>query len=168
LSSEAYFSGDDDSLPDELGPGDSHYDMAGFFEADGGNSDYELPAYRSNSGLPEEHPSGTFEPAITAVPVASPWYDGFIDTLSRIQLWIAVGFGTSSLAVLGFLLARALAGGAIIDTSITALIVGCVGTFAFMMLSISATVLIVLVVDLGRNLRQLIVRSNQRARIAGE
>jgi hypothetical protein len=165
LSSEALFSGeDDDSLPEEPGPGDSQYDMAGFFEEEGGGSNNEMPAYRAAGGLREA--PGSFEPASTELLLDSPWYDRFIEGLSRAQFLIALGFGSSTLAVLGYFLVRALVGGAVIDASITALIVGCVGTVAFMLLSVSATVLVVLLVDLLKNLRQLIVRVNPEPRVA--
>jgi hypothetical protein len=170
FSSEAFFSADDDDpLADSPGLGDSHYDMPVVFDDDLGDSNAEVPTYRSPGASREEgHPSGTFEPASSEVFLTSPWYDNFIDSWSRYHFFTALGFGTSSLAVLGFLLVRALVAGQIMDSSITALIVGCVGTVAFLLLSVSATALIVLLVDLGRNLRRLIVNSTRDARIAGE
>jgi membrane protein implicated in regulation of membrane protease activity len=72
-----------------------------------------------------------------------------------------VGFAASSLAVLGFLLVSALVAGRIVSSSITALIVGCVATVALLLLSLSATVLSILVIDLARNMRLLIQRTDR-------
>ena len=143
--------------------------MSGEYVGDMGDSNVELPAFTSPSGSPDDgQSSGTFEAASSEVVLPNPWYYNFIDAWSRFHFFVALGFGTSSLAVLGFFLVRALTGGEIISSSITALIVGCVGTVAFLLLSVSATALIVLLVDLGRNLRRLTVSSNRDARVAGE
>jgi len=134
-----------------------------------GDSNDELRAFRSNTAPPDgAQASGTFEPASSEVFLASPWYDRFIDSWNRYHFFVALGFGTSSLVILGFFLVRALVSGHIIHSSITALIVGCLGMVAFLLLSVSAAALIVLLVDLGRNLRRLLVNSNQDARVANE
>jgi len=141
--------------------------MSGVFENEDGDSNVELPAFTANTASDDEaHPSGTFEPASSVVLPAIPWYDQFIESWSRYHFFVALGFGTSSLGVLGFFLVRALVSGQIINASITALIVGCVGTVAFLLLSVSATALILVLVDLGRNVRRLIVSSNRDTRIA--
>jgi len=143
--------------------------MSSVFDDENGDSNVELPAFTANTASADlAHPSGTFEPASADVLPAIPWYDSFIDFWSRFHFFVALGFGTSSLAVLGFFLVRALVGGQVINASITALILGCVGTVAFLMLSVSATALILLLVDLGRNVRRLIVSSNRDARIVSE
>jgi hypothetical protein len=138
-SNGSFFSGhDDDPVPGRRGPGDSHYEMSAVFEDTTGDSDVEIAAYRPASGAsPDEaHPSGAFEAASSEVLLPSPWYYNFIDSWSRFHFFVALAFGTSSLSFLGFLLVRALVGGQIIDSSITSLIVGCVGTVAFLLLSV--------------------------------
>src|SRR5262249_23036603 len=170
LDSEGLFSGDDDEpIPGSRDPGDSHYDMTGFYDGGIGDSDTEVPAFRSTaSSADDEQPSGTFEPASSEVFLTTPWHDRFIDGWSRLQFWVALGFGTFSLAVLTFLLVRAVAGGAVIDLSITGLIVGCLTAVALILLSVSATVLIVVLADLGRSLRRLALESNRDTGIAGD
>jgi len=170
VSSEGFFSGDDDDpSPDSPGPGDSHYEMSAVFEDVNGDSNFELRAFtRGAASVDEAHPSLTFEPASSEVLLPFPWHYNFIDSWSRFHFFVALGFGTSSLAMLGFFLVRALVGGQIINSSITTLMVGCIVTVAFVLLSVSATALIVLLVDLGRNLRRLTAHSNRDARIAGE
>ena len=147
-SSEGFFSGyDQDPAPDSAGPGDSHYEMSAVFEDDD-DSNFELPAFDPGAAsLDEANPSSTFERASSEVLLPFPWYYNFIDSWSRFHFFVALGFGTSSLAMLGFFLVRSLVVGQIIDSSITTLIVGCVLTIAFVLLSVSATALIVLLVD---------------------
>jgi len=140
--------------------------VSGIFADENGDAILEPPAFTANTASDDlANPSGTFGSEVLP---ATPWYDKFIDSWSRYHFFVALGFGTSSLAVLGFFLVRALVGGQIINASITALIVGCVGTVAFLLLSVSATASILLLVDLGRNVRRLIASSNRDARIASE
>ena len=72
-----------------------------------------------------------------------PWYFNVIGSWGRFHFYVATGFATSSLVVLGFLLFRALVAGSTVSSSITALIIGCVGTIAFFMITLSASVLTV-------------------------
>jgi hypothetical protein len=169
-ASEMYFSGEDDEpLPEPAGLSDSHYEVSPALDDDGTDSDYEMPAHRSSGSARDEGPfSATFEPAGLEIVLTNPWYDRFIDSWSRYHWVIALGFGTSSLAVLGYLLARALLAGATLDSSVTSLIVGCVTTVAFMLLSVSATVLMVLLIDLGRSIRRLSVHSGRDDRVASD
>jgi hypothetical protein len=90
-----------------------------------------------------------------------PWYFNFIDSWGRLHFYFAMGFAALSLTVLGFLLARALVAGDIMSSSVTALIIGCVGTIAFILISLSATALTVLLVDLARNVRTLIQQADR-------
>jgi hypothetical protein len=151
------------------GLSDSHYELSAVFEDTTSRGDEGASTHWSTrASLDDEQYTATFEPAAADGLLANPWFDAFIDSWSRYHCMIALGFGTSSLAVLGFLLVRALWGGAVIDSSITALIVGCVMTVAFMLLSVSATVLVALLVDLGRSLRQLLIQSNRGVEIASE
>ncbi len=77
------------------------------------------------------------------------------------HFYVVVGFAASSLSVLGFFLVRALVAGQTLSSSITALLIGCVGTVAFLLLSLSATVLIILLVDLARSVRLLIQQTER-------
>ncbi len=126
------------------------------------DSQTELPAFTSDmppSGeteavRPFETPSGLVD-----VPV--PWFFNFIDSWGRLHFFVALGFAASSLSVLGYFLVRALVSGEILSSSIAALIVGCVGTIAFLLLSLSATALIFLLIDLARNVRHLMQRADR-------
>ena len=144
------------SLPD---PED---DFAGVLGGDPDDSQVELPAFTT-----EEPESGEieavmpFEPAGSDFLLAAPWYNKFIESWGQVHLYVAVGFAAFSLLVLGVLLISALVAGRMVSSSITALIVGCVATVAFLLLSISATVLFSLLVDLARNVRVLIQQSER-------
>jgi hypothetical protein len=128
------------------------------------DSQVELPAFTSESppdpsGEIESAPAFESESSEIALPI--PWYYKFIESWGRVHFYVVLGFATSSLAVLGFLLISALVAGHALSPSITALIIGCVGTVAFLLLSLSATVLIILVIDLGRSVRVLIQQTGQ-------
>jgi hypothetical protein len=156
---DGFFSVTDDEAPGmrARSPGDSHYEMSAVFDDGYDDSDDEMAAFDPGSSDDNEAlvPSGV-EPGSAEIFLPGPWYFKFIDAWGRFQFFTALGFAAASLSVLGFLLVRAVVGGHILSSSITALILGCVGTIAFLMLSLSATVLIVLLVDLARNVRQLI------------
>jgi hypothetical protein len=126
------------------------------------DSQVELPAFTSAadpSGEVDAAPP--FEYASSEFALAVPWYYKFIESWGRVHFYVVLGFGTSSLAVLGFLLYCALVAGYTLSSSITALIIGCVGTVAFLLLSVSATVLIILMIDLARSVRVLIQQTDQ-------
>jgi hypothetical protein len=143
-------------------PSDSQFDIPCVLGGDPDDSQVELPAFASG-----EEPSGEveaappFEPASSEFSLPVPWYYKYIESWGRVHFFVAVGFAASSLSVLGFLLVSALVRGHIVSSSITALIVGCVATIAFLLLSLSATVLIILVVDLARNMRLLIQQTDR-------
>ncbi len=123
------------------------------------DSQVELPAFTSASptdpsGEIAAAPAFESESSETTLPI--PWYYKVIESWGRVHFYVVLGFAASSLAVLGFLLISALVAGHVLSSSITALIIGCVGTVAFLLLSLSATVLIILVIDLGRSMRVLI------------
>ena len=92
----------------------------------------------------------------------APWYFKVIESWGRVHLYVVMGFAASSLSVLGFLLMRALVVGQILSSSTAALLVGLVGTIAFLLLSLSATALIMLLIDLARNMR-LLIQQHERA-----
>ncbi len=128
------------------------------------DSQVELPAFTSASPT---DPSGeiesapAFESESSEIALAVPWYYKFIESWGRVHFYVVLGFAASSLAVLGYLLISALVAGRALSSSITALIIGCVGTVAFLLLSLSATVLIILVIDLGRSVRVLIQQTGR-------
>jgi hypothetical protein len=136
---------------------DSKHDMSTVLGGDPDDSQVELPAFSSS-----DEPSGEveaaapFESASSEFALAVPWHYKYIESWGRVHFYVAVGFAASSLSVLGWLLVSAMVVGQGVSSSITALIVGCVGTIAFLLLSLSATVLIILLVDVARNVRVLI------------
>jgi predicted Zn finger-like uncharacterized protein len=161
---ESFAMGSDNDLPAFAPrlPYDSQYEMTAVLGGDPDDSQTEMPAFtagKTPSGETEDTPP--FETAGAELFLPVPWYYSFIDSWGRLHFFVALGFAASSLSVLGFLLARALVGGHILSSSITALIVGCVGTVAFLLLSLSATALIVLLIDLARNVRQLIQQADR-------
>ena len=155
---------DDDPLDFQLPP-QSDWQQATSSAVLGGDPDdsqVELPAFTSTaepSG--DDEPDPAFEYASSEFALPIPWYYRFLESWGRVHFYVVLGFAASSLAVLGFLLVNALVAGHILSSSITALIIGCVGTIAFLLLSLSATVLIILVIDLGRSLRVLIQQTDR-------
>jgi hypothetical protein len=158
---------DDDRAARLRSPFDSHYDMAAMFDETPDESGAEIPAFDPGS-------SGEFETVTPATDRSSadelfqpsPWYYKFINSWGRFQFVAGLGFAASALSVLGFLLARAIVAGQTVSTSVTALVLGCVGTIAFLLLSLSATALIMLLADLDRNVRQLIQQADRDAAAA--
>jgi hypothetical protein len=78
-----------------------------------------------------------------------------VELWSRLQLPVTLGFGAIALGVLGFLCLRSSIGGQSPSAATSALLVGFLGTVAFVLLSVSAIVLNGLLVELTRDLRQL-------------
>ncbi len=71
------------------------------------DSQVELPAFTSAaepSGDGEPGPAFEYASSEFALPV--PWYYRFIESWGRVHFYVVIGFATSSLAVLGFLLVR--------------------------------------------------------------
>ena len=131
--------------------------MGGVLGGDPDDSQVELPAFTS-AGTPfgEGESPLPFDSASFEFLLTVPWYYKFIESWSRVHFYVAVGFAAGSLAVLGFLLLSAILAGRVLSPSITALIIGCFGAIAFLLLSLPATVLVILLVDLARNVRLLI------------
>jgi hypothetical protein len=167
-----FFSGADDDMDfgsRALSAGDSHYEMSAVYDDGYDDSDGEIPAFapgESAENVAVLFP--TFEAEGAEIVAPRPWYFKFLESWGRFQLLTALGFTAASLSVLGFLLLRALAGGQILSASITALVLGCVGTIAFLLLSLSATALTVLLVDLVRNVRQLVQHAERSAAVPQE
>jgi hypothetical protein len=145
-----------------LTPFDSQYEMTVVLGGDPDDSQTELPAFDGGMDESGEIEAGRpFETASSEFAVPVPWYFSVIDSWGRLHFYVATGFAASSLLVLGFLLVRALVAGYIVSSSVIALIIGCVGTIAFLLISLSATVLTVLLFDLARNVRALIQQSDR-------
>jgi hypothetical protein len=163
---DGFTSGSEDEIPGVTDPSpyDSQYEMTAVLGGDPDDSQTELPAFMGGpdeSGeivvgpLPDT-PSSEF-----VLPV--PWYFNFIDSWGRLHFYVASGFAAASLAVLIYLLVRALVAGETLSSSATVLIIGCVGIIAFLLISLSATALTVLLVDLVRNVRMLIQQADRNS-----
>jgi hypothetical protein len=153
--------------PSASDPGDSQYELTAATD-DGSeltaagedgldDSQVELPAFAPSETLPREaHLTAAFDSASSEVLVASQALERFIGFWGRYHLFVALGFVVASFAVIGFFLVRAMVGQTV-SFSTTAVVIGCVVTVALLLLSLSATALCFLLLDLGRNIRQLIV-----------
>ena len=149
---DGFSSGSDDEIPALSGrsPYDSQYEMTAVLGGDPDDSQTELPAF--TGGVDESgeiEAARPFDTGSSEYLLPVPWYFNFIDSWGRLHFYVATGFAAASLSVLGFLLVRALVAGEITSSSVTALIIGCVGTVAFLLISLSATALTVLLVDLA-------------------
>jgi hypothetical protein len=153
-----FSAGSDDDLPalSSRLAGDSQYEMGAIFGDGIDDSQVELPAFSPGQADEVTDPVPPFETELSEFLLTAPWYYRFIESWGRLHFYIALGFTASSLSLLGFLLLRALVAGHLVSSSTTALIIGCIGTIAFLLLSLSATALILLLVDLARNVRLLI------------
>jgi hypothetical protein len=168
---------DDDS---GFGPGrsgESQYEMTAVLGGDPDDSQTELPAFTSDldssdSSVPtrrfEAPTAARFETLTPEPALPMPWVYNVIDSWGRLHFFLALGFAAASLLVLGFLLVWSLIVGQILSSSIAALIVGCVGTIAFLLLSISATALIFLLIDLARNVHRLIHQAGPTVRVPAD
>jgi hypothetical protein len=144
-------------------PDDSHYELSPIYgdDANGDDSQVELPAFSMDSEAPEgERHTAIFDPARPDAARPAPWYYDYISSWGRYHVITALGFATISLFVLAGMLLSSLVGGPIIDISSIALIVGCVGTIAFLLLTLPLAALVALLADLGKSLRQLHFRSD--------
>jgi hypothetical protein len=143
-------------------PSDWRDDMGGVLGGDPEDSQVELPAFTSESGSSGEvQAAAPFDTASSEFFTVAPWYYAFIESTTRVFLYAAVGFAAASLAAFGFLLLRTLRAGYIMSTSTTALIIGCIATIAFLLLALPATAVVVLLVDLARNLRLLVEQTGR-------
>jgi hypothetical protein len=172
-----FFAADDENgssaLRDTMigGPDDSHYELSAVFGDDeySDDSQVELPAFSMGADSPDQGPSAAiFEPAGPDALLAFPPYYDTITSWGRFLVVATFAFAVASLLVLGYLLVRSFAGGPIIEASITALLVGCVGTIAFLLVALPLAVLVALLVDLGKTLRHLNLRADGNLRTAGE
>jgi hypothetical protein len=162
--SELFPTGDEDDEDGLVGdPDDSQYELTAIVRNGIDDSQVELPAF-SPDDIPPFEPGAEsgFEQASGDVALPDPWYFKFIESWGRYHARVALGFGAASLTVLGYFLVRPLVGGESLTSSTTTLVVGCVGTIAFLLLSVTATAFYVVRVDLGKNVRQLNLQANPR------
>lgn len=161
---------DDDDVNDgdsfDGDPGDSQYELTPVMGNGIDDSQVDLPAFSADDwpALQAGADSGFGEAA--ALP--EPWYFRFIDSWGRYHAGFVLGFGGASLIVLSYFLFRPLLGGESVTSPTTALVVGCVGTIAFLLLSFTATAFYLLLLDVGKNVRQLNLQANRRPYAAAE
>jgi hypothetical protein len=177
LQHEFFSSDDEDGLSPARdlvlrGPEDSHYELSAVFDEDandGDESQVDLPAFSTESVVPDDvDATASLAPAGADISVVLPWYYIYIQSWARFHFLAALGFTATSLLLLGYLLVRSLAGGPIIHPSITALLVGCVGTIAFLLLSLSMAAVVALLADLGRSVRTMNLHAARNLRSVGE
>jgi hypothetical protein len=96
---------------------------------------------------------------------AEPWYDRPIDWWGRFQVFVAGAGGAASLAVLAFLFVLAATGRTALETPISILLVGLLGTVALLLIGLTTAALIILVLDLARNIRRLRIHAERSAGI---
>jgi hypothetical protein len=160
---------DNDPPSTEADIGDSNYEVTVLLDDDLDDSQFELPAITQTNPSRSETWSVPASVASATEPFPpDPRYYDLIDSWSRICFLGALGLGALSLVVIGVVLARILLGGQAIDPSTTILILGFVGTIAFLLISFTMTALNLLLVDLARNTRRLRIHADRDARIASE
>ncbi len=79
----------------------------------------------------------------------------FVHIWSRYQLVTTLAFGATALCILGFFVLRSSIGGQPLTPATSTLVVGLLGTVAFVLLSLTAIVLSALLSELARDLRRL-------------
>jgi hypothetical protein len=157
------FSDDDNDNEDNAfdgEPGDSHYDLTAVMGKGMDDSQVELPAFSADDWPALEPGADSGSGPAAALP--EPWYVRFIDSWGRYHAGVVLCFGGVSLIILSYFLFRPLLGGESVTSSTTALVVGCVGIIAFLLLSFTASAFYLLLLDLGRNMRQLNLQANRR------
>jgi hypothetical protein len=170
LARDGFFAGfdEDDPRSPDPGPADSHYELTEGGEVAPDDSVDDWPAVSPSETPSDPWLAATAEPAATEVLTRDPWYYKLIDDFGHLQFYVALTFGALALALLSFLLVRTLSGSLGLDSSVSALVVALVGTMAFLLISLIATVLIVLLVDLARNIRRLRIHADRSAGIPRE
>jgi len=161
---------DEDDLPPTMTDlGDSNYEVTVSLQCELDDSQFELPAIKETDPSPPENRSALALLPSGAEPLPpDPQFYNLIDSWSRICFLGVLGLGALSLVVIGVLLVRAVLGGQDINSSTTALILGFVGTIAFLLISFTTTALNLLLVDLARNTRRLRIHADRGAQIASD
>jgi hypothetical protein len=175
---------DDDDFPSTLTDlGDSNYEMTVSLEDELDDSQFELRTIKEPH--PSPSPTLSLSPSLSPSPPANgsapalvpgeseplppdPRYYDLIDSGSRICFGVVLGLGALALLMIGVFLVRAFLGRPDLSSSITALILGFVGTIAFLLISFMTTALNLLLVDLARNTRRLRIHADRSAQIAND
>ena len=142
MADEGFSAGSDPDIPEySSSPYDSQPSAAALLGGEPDDSQVELPAFTDadddTSG--ELEAAQPFEAESAEFLVAVPWYYKFIESWGRVHFYAVVAFTAASLLLLGFLLWRGLVVGEILSSATAALLLGVVGTIAFLLLSLSAT-----------------------------
>jgi len=152
-----------------LGPGDSHYELSPIVDGEDEDSHAQVGAHEPHSWSSEKRGSAlTEEDAGTDGLPTSPRYFRFIESWGRYYFGLASGFGALALVALIFFLVRMILVGPYVSSAVAALIVGCVGLIAFLLLAVTGAAGYLLMVDLARNVRRLRDHSERIARVAGD
>jgi len=161
---------EDDPPTSELGPGDSHYELTDDtleYAPDGSGTDWPTISPPAPSPF-EPQPDRAHEPETSKVFFPDPWYDKLIDSWGRFHFIVPLGLGAVSLAGLCFLLVLSLSVRPILDSSISALVVGLLGTIAFLLICLTMTALSLLLLGLARDIRRLRIHADRSAGIERE
>jgi hypothetical protein len=159
---------EDGSSPIALGPSDSHYELPIVTAGDDDSQD-NLPEL--DADMPFDAPvdsDAIIAAAASSGLLARPWYFRFLHAWSRYYFLFALGIGILALAALGFFLIRALVIGHTFSSAIAALVLAAVGLVAYVLLSVTATALYFLLLDLARNTRAWNVRADLNTTIASD
>jgi len=174
---------EDDSSEIESGPGDSHFEWSYNVGAFDDDSQVDVPAFVAPEPEPKqieaasvslaarvgngavggarsEEPKQIQVASVSKVLAAQPvpimrWNGRFVDFWSRYQLVTTLGFGALASGVLGFFLLNASIAGNSLAPATSTLVVGFIGTVAFVLISLNGLALNSLLIDLARELRRL-------------
>jgi hypothetical protein len=109
-----------------------------------------------NGHEPKQSPPARLSEALAAKPIAIvAWNSRFIEIWSRCQLVATLAFGALSFGILGYLLWKSAIGGQGHAPTASALVLGFLGTAAFVFLSLTALARNVLLTQISRELRRL-------------
>jgi zinc-ribbon domain len=159
----------DDSLALVVNPDDSQYELPISTDIDIDDSQFELPAFAPEQMSREESWRAAVDnPPSMERTLTSPWHDRFVNSWGHYHFGVTIGFSAISLAVLGYFLASEIFGGRSISASIALMILGCVGTVAFLLLSVTVTALNRQLADLAKHVRLMRIQSDPKTRIVGE
>jgi hypothetical protein len=163
---------DEDDLPPTLTDlDDSNYEMTVSLDGELDDSQFELPAIKETDpslSPPDDRPAPALVVSGSEPLPPDPRYYNLIDSWSRIGFWGVLALGAIALVVIGVFLVRAFLGAPNLNTSTTVLILGFVGTIAFLLISFMTTALNLLLVDLARNTRRLRIHADRSAQIASD
>ena len=131
---------DDDSALDALGPEDSHYELTGINDDENDDSQVELPAFASDDAPSSDEIAVLSEDAPSEeIVIAHPRHFNLIDSLGRYRFAFSLTVGVLSLTSLGFFVREGILNAQTIQSSIAALLAGCVGLCGLLLLLFSMT-----------------------------